>query len=81
MLGNSKNFRCTDTKTDDEGRELFDGVVPGLVERGTRFGKSIGSISGTKVNRVNGLKGFQNVEMSSRVCSSGGRKRVVLKFL
>ena len=75
------NFGCTDTKTDDEGRELFDGAVPDFVERGTRFVKSTGSISITKVKRVNELKGVQNVDMISGGCSSGGYSRICLKCL
>ena len=75
------NFGCTDTKTDDDGRGFFDGSVPGFAERGTRFGKSIGSGSVTKVKRVNGLKGVQNVDMSSGWCSIGGCRRIGLKFL
>ena len=57
---------------------LFNGVVPGFVKRGTRFGKSIGSGSGTKVKRVNGLGGVHNGDMSSGGCRSGGCRRIGL---
>ena len=65
-------------KTDDEGGELFDGAVPGFFEGGTRFGKSVGYGSGSRVKRVNGLEGFQNVNMG---CSSWGCRRISLKGL
>ena len=64
--------------TDDEGGELFDGAVPGFVEGGTRFGKGVGSGSRSKVKRVNGLEGVQNVSM---VCISLGCRRIGLKGL
>ena len=67
-----------DTKTDDEGGELFDGAVPGFVEGGTRFGKSVGSGLGSKVKRVNGLEGVQSVNMG---CSSWVCRRIGLKGL
>ena len=72
------NFGCTDTKTDDEGGELFHGAVPGFVEGGTRFGKGVGSVSRSKVKRVNGLEGVQNVNMG---CISWGCRRIGLKGL
>ena len=65
-------------KTDDEGGEFFDGAVPGFVEGGTRFGKSVGSYSGSKVKRVNGLEGAQNVNMG---CRSWGCRKIGLKGL
>ena len=65
-----------DTMIDDEGRELFNGAVPGFVEGGTRFGKIVGSRSGSKVKRVNVLEGVHNVNMG---CSSGGCRRIGLK--
>ena len=76
--GIPKNSGCTDTKTDDEGREFFDGAVPGFIKMGTRFGKSIGSGSGSKVKRVNGLEGVQNANMG---CSRWGCRRIGLKGL
>ena len=75
------NFGCTETKTDDEGREFFDGSIPGFVERGTCFGKSIGPGSGTEVKSVNRLEGVQNVDMSSGGCLSGVCSRIGLKCL
>ena len=57
---------------------MFDGAVPGFVEGGTRFGKSLGSGSGSKVKRVNGLKVVQNVNMG---CSSWGCRRIGLNGL
>ena len=74
-------FGCTDTKSDDEGRELFNGSVPGFFERGTRLGKIIGSSSVTKVKRVNRLKGVQNVDMNSGGCSRGGCRSIGPKCL
>ena len=67
-----------DMKTDDEGGEFFNGAVPGSVEGGTCFGRSVGSGSGSRVKRVNGLEVVQNVSMG---CSSWGYRRIVLKGL
>ena len=77
--GIQTNCGCMDMQTDDEGRELFNGAVPGFVERGNRFGKSIGYGSGTKIKRVNGLKGVHNVSMRSGGFSSGGCRSIDLK--
>ena len=68
-------------KTDDEGRELFDGSVLGFFNRGTRFGKIRVSGSRTKVKRVNGLESVHNVDIISGGCSSGGCGRIGLKCL
>ena len=57
---------------------MYDGAVKGFVKGGTRFGKSVGSGSGSKVKRVNGLEGVQNVNMG---CSSWGCRRIGLKGL
>ena len=57
---------------------MFDGDVPGFVKGGTRFGKIVGSGSGSKVKRVNGIKGVQNVSMG---CSRWGCRRIGLKGL